>query len=99
MNDLKNFEHGMEGTHYACPEKINKSSGRTIWCCGCNNHECNQFVAPPKEPTPLKQTEDILDDYLKAKDEKRYIDGANSAYKEMAQEVEELLRRIRERII
>ena len=39
MNDLKQFKHGKEGTHYACKEMI-KKFGKKVGCCGCNNHEC-----------------------------------------------------------
>ena len=36
MNDLKPFNHGEEGTHYACDVALKE--GNT--CCGCTKHDC-----------------------------------------------------------
>ena len=38
MNDLKPFEHGSEGTHSACPARLQKEGGKTQ-CCECVPHE------------------------------------------------------------
>jgi hypothetical protein len=40
INDLKQFEHGQEGTHYACQKMINELGG-SAGCCGCNKHNCH----------------------------------------------------------
>jgi hypothetical protein len=39
MNDLKNFIHGQEGTHYFCQKKM-EELGNKAGCCGCNKHKC-----------------------------------------------------------
>ena len=39
MNDLRNFKHGEEGSHYACQEIIEKYGGKAK-CCGCEKHKC-----------------------------------------------------------
>lgn len=36
----KTFEHGEEGTHFACAEMIEKHGGKAK-CCGCEGHKCN----------------------------------------------------------
>ena len=39
MSDLDKFEHGEEGTHYACQEMLERYGDKT-GCCGCNGHRC-----------------------------------------------------------
>jgi len=37
MNDLKEFQHGSEGTHWTCTNRLNKEGGQAK-CCQCNPH-------------------------------------------------------------
>lgn len=39
LDDLQPFKHGQDGTHYACPEMMEKLGG-DVGCCGCNRHQC-----------------------------------------------------------
>ena len=41
MNDLKPFEHGQEGTHFACQERSEELGGK-VTCCGCIGHKCKE---------------------------------------------------------
>lgn len=41
MNDLKPFEHGQEGTHFACQERL-EELGLRATCCGCIGHKCKE---------------------------------------------------------
>lgn len=38
--DLEPFEHGEEGTHYACKKQIEKYGDKTQ-CCECTKHKCD----------------------------------------------------------
>ena len=38
MNDLKPFQHGEEGTHSVCKNRLKKEGGKAT-CCVCNPHE------------------------------------------------------------
>lgn len=52
MNDLKQFKHGQEGTHYACKSATDKANawGLELECCACSNHKC-------QNPNPTKGEE------------------------------------------
>lgn len=39
MNDYKEFKHGEESSHFACPPMVEKY-GDKVGCCGCNGHNC-----------------------------------------------------------
>lgn len=39
ISDVKPFEHGEEGTHYACPE-ASEEYGNKVLCCHCSGHKC-----------------------------------------------------------
>ena len=43
MNDLTSFEHGEEGTHGACENRLKKEGGKAR-CCVCRPHkDCNLY--------------------------------------------------------
>lgn len=47
-SDFLPFEHGDEGTHYACKEIMEKLGGK-VGCCGCNKHDCKTDKDKPTE--------------------------------------------------
>lgn len=48
LNDLKPFQHGDEGTHFACKEMSEKYGGK-VKCCGCTNHDCKPSSVSSEE--------------------------------------------------
>ena len=38
MNDLKQFQHGEEGTHWVCEKRLKKEGSKSR-CCECETHE------------------------------------------------------------
>ncbi len=41
-SDLLPFEHGQDGTHYACTEKVEVYGGK-VQCCKCTKHKCKDL--------------------------------------------------------
>ncbi len=55
MDDLKQFTHGQEGTHYACDVALQEGSG----CCACNKHVNCVYYTHEEELSPIKDGETI----------------------------------------
>jgi len=67
MNDLKPFQHGEEGTHYACDIALRERNG----CCGCNGHECQKEDTQVISLDYLKELVKLYSQYLDESVEER----------------------------
>jgi len=52
MNDLKQFRHGEEDTHWVCEKRL-KEEGSKSRCCDCEPHENPSINMPEKINTPI----------------------------------------------
>ena len=70
MNDLKQFKHGEEGTHYVCPK--HNIGGKSL-CCHCTNKTDCSALAEQKEESwedeleRLQLTDDGIDRFCCSK--------------------------------
>ena len=43
MDDLKQFQHGEEGTHCVCEKRLKKEGSKSR-CCECETHEDCELI-------------------------------------------------------
>lgn len=91
MNDLKPFNHGQEGTHYACDVALKE--GNT--CCGCTKHDCPEQGAQGYMKTE-KTSDQVWDDAVTANrmmlEKQIYQKGFGDGHKDAREYMKKLIK-------